>query len=58
MSIIIKDMEMPRSCGDCNLIMGCPVWRKKWIRYEDRLWYMENRDVCCPLKEVEDGKIH
>ena len=54
MSVIIKDMEMPHSCGDCNLIFGCPVWEKKWIKYEDRLWYMENRDVCCPLKEVEE----
>ena len=54
MSVIIKDMEMPRSCGDCKLINSCTVWKRKWITYEDKIWYMENRDVCCPLKEVEE----
>ena len=52
--IIIKDMEMPKSCGTCDFIMGCPVWRTKWIKYEDKMWYMENRDVNCPMEEVEE----
>ena len=54
MSVLIKNMEMPQSCSRCDLIMSCPVWQRKWIKYENKMWYLENRDVCCPLEEVEE----
>lgn len=55
MSVMIKGMEMPKSCHDCDLATPdyheggycCPF-------IEDNVYYnMDNRDKDCPLVELK-----
>lgn len=48
MSILIKGMEMPKTCVMCWLSPICPVWGKEVSRYKG----YDNRLPNCPLIEV------
>ena len=48
MSILIKDMEMPKSCEDCMLESYCGLW----VLLKDR----PARHPDCPLIEVQEPK--
>ena len=43
MSIIIKGMDMPKSCWECE-IFGCSL--------RDKLAHIEDRNPDCPLVEI------
>lgn len=59
MSILIKDMKMPKCCADCPLNydqMACTVTGTRW--WSDRMMLMDfesdkERLYDCPLIEVE-----
>ena len=48
MSVLIKGMEMPKTCIMCWLSPVCPVWVKEVSRYKG----YDNRLPDCPLVEV------
>lgn len=56
MSILIKGMEMPTTCGNCHVHKlwayddeaQCVIKRELWTKYSER-----NPD--CPLIEIPDG---
>lgn len=48
MSVLIKGMEMPKTCIMCWLSPICPVWVKEVSRYKG----YDNRLPDCPLVEV------
>ena len=46
MSVIIKDMEMPKTCSQCE------IWSKCW---DERPFWFERLEYC-PLTEMSDRK--
>jgi hypothetical protein len=62
MSVIIKDMEIPKSCGDCPLNhdeMSCVVTGTRW--WSDTMVllnfdYTKERLYDCPLSEVPSAQ--
>ncbi len=54
MSILIKDMDMPKACRDCPFMTGgwCRVWSDDETRLTDTNLLIEKPDWC-PLVEVE-----
>ena len=48
MSVLIKGIEMPKTCTMCWLSPICPVWVKEVSRYKG----YDNRLPNCPLVEV------
>ena len=56
MAILIKGMEMPKTCEDCNLESLCSLWieARRLCGFED---HNEStiRHPDCPLIEVPDG---
>lgn len=48
MSVLIKGMEMPKTCIMCWFSPICPVWVKEVSRYKG----YDNRLPNCPLIEV------
>jgi len=60
MDILIKNMEMPKSCldNDCNCpcLCSCEVFKKNDLEY-NRKEAWEHRLKDCPLVEVEKIKV-
>ena len=62
MSILIKGMEMPKSCFQCEFRtkidpdnLMCIISQKT---FEDRFYHIEHRDESCPLVPVpEHGRL-
>lgn len=59
MSVLIKNMNMPRHCGECSLLNSDEGYDCYWCGYEDGLLYTWNSDDIpierphkCPLVEV------
>lgn len=53
MSVLIKGMEMPKSCFDCTMESVCNRWA-----LHDAEWQKTNRDEDCPLVPVpEHGRL-
>ena len=48
MSVLIKGMDMPKTCIMCWLSPICPIWVKEVSRYKG----YDNRLPNCPLVEV------
>ena len=56
MSIVIKDMEMPKSCDDCEFIQrGYPDWCDLSCRSQD-VFNPSIRPDWCPIVEFSYGK--
>ena len=55
MSILIKDMDMPKACRDCSFMTGgwCRVWSDDETRLTDTNLLIEKPDWC-PLVEVKE----
>lgn len=55
MSILIKDMDMPKACRDCQFMTGgwCRVWSDDETRLTDTNLLIEKPDWC-PLVEVTE----
>lgn len=55
MSILIREMEMPKSCYDCELIdiiENCPHYELPNEAYCQIPWLRKRRHESCPLIEV------
>lgn len=61
MSILIKDMEMPRHCGLCplshwnqlDILTGCEL-HNRYVPKSDKEFWEKDRPNWCPLIEVPD----
>lgn len=66
MSVIVRDMQMPDSCGNCPLSRSvsssignsivCSQIGKVGGRFNDEYEILNNRHPQCPLFEVKDWK--
>lgn len=57
MSILIKDMDMPKACRDCSFQIGgwCRMYSDDERRIDDVNLIME-RPEWCPLEEAEGSE--
>ena len=51
MGIYIKDMEMPKSCDECNFSLDCPH-----DQHQDGYKMIGGRPNSCPMVEVPEQK--
>ena len=66
MSVIVRDMKMPESCGDCPLSRSvsssignsivCSQIGKVGARFDDEYEILNNRHPRCPLFETKDWR--
>ena len=66
MSIIVRDMEMPKNCGNCPLSrtvsssignsIVCSQIGTVGTRFIDEYEILNNRHPQCPLFEIKDWK--
>ena len=59
MSVIIKDMDVPKCCGECPFLEGylntwCWISEKKL--YKDRIKLQFERHKDCPIVKVEQER--
>ena len=53
MSILIKNMEMPKGCGCCSMASHCESLLRKIEQTDDELWIPLNYILDdCPLVEI------